>query len=150
MLRLFVSDLAAIRQLLESETGGASCPSCSMPFDKGKKRKLIDTCGHERCFTCMFRNEACPLCANGHTKSSRNTPQGWGNQTPDSRSNGQQSPDSRSIGQQSPDSRSYGTPDSRSLTKVEIHEPSKGYRRGEPCVQSLRETHSPSRLVYVL
>jgi hypothetical protein len=34
-----------------------------MPFDKGKKRKLIDSCGHERCYSCMFRNEACPLCA---------------------------------------------------------------------------------------
>lgn len=33
-----------------------------MPFDKGKKRKLIDTCGHERCYSCMFRNEVCPLC----------------------------------------------------------------------------------------
>jgi hypothetical protein len=36
-----------------------------MPFDKGKKRKLIDTCGHERCYGCMFRNEACPLCTAG-------------------------------------------------------------------------------------
>ncbi|XP_065085267.1 protein TANC2 isoform X2 [Ochlerotatus camptorhynchus] len=33
-----------------------------MPFDKGKKRKLIDTCGHERCYSCMFRNEICPIC----------------------------------------------------------------------------------------
>lgn len=33
-----------------------------MPFDKGKKRKLIDACGHERCYSCMFRNEACPHC----------------------------------------------------------------------------------------
>ncbi|XP_050678771.1 protein TANC2 isoform X2 [Leptidea sinapis] len=56
-------DLAALRQLLESETGGTTCPSCNMPFDKGKKRKLIDTCGHERCYACMFRNEACPICA---------------------------------------------------------------------------------------
>ncbi|XP_072932508.1 protein TANC2 isoform X2 [Epargyreus clarus] len=56
-------DLAALRQLLESETGGTTCPSCNMPFDKGKKRKLIDTCGHERCYSCMFRNEACPICA---------------------------------------------------------------------------------------
>ncbi|XP_013166187.1 PREDICTED: protein TANC2 isoform X2 [Papilio xuthus] len=56
-------DLAALRQLLENETGGTSCPSCNMPFDKGKKRKLIDTCGHERCYSCMFRNEACPICA---------------------------------------------------------------------------------------
>lgn len=55
--------MAALRQLLDSETGGTTCPSCNMPFDKGKKRKLIDTCGHERCYSCMFRNEACPLCA---------------------------------------------------------------------------------------
>ncbi|XP_049811721.1 protein TANC2 isoform X1 [Schistocerca nitens] len=57
------ADLAAIRKLLESESSGGTCPSCNMPFDKGKKRKLIDNCGHERCYSCMFRNEACPLCA---------------------------------------------------------------------------------------
>ncbi|XP_054264581.1 protein TANC2 isoform X4 [Macrosteles quadrilineatus] len=56
------TDLAAIRKLLESDTESDLCPSCNMPFDKGKKRKLIDTCGHERCYSCMFRNEACPLC----------------------------------------------------------------------------------------
>lgn len=33
-----------------------------MLFDKGKKRRLIDNCGHERCYSCMFTNEACPLC----------------------------------------------------------------------------------------
>jgi len=34
-----------------------------MPFDKGKKKKLIDgTCGHERCFSCTFKNEHCPIC----------------------------------------------------------------------------------------
>lgn len=57
--------MAAIRRLLDAETncgGGSTCPSCEMPFDKGKKRRLIDTCGHERCYTCMFTNEACPLC----------------------------------------------------------------------------------------
>ncbi|XP_038214143.1 protein TANC2 isoform X3 [Zerene cesonia] len=59
----WMMDLAALRQLLESETGGTTCPSCNMPFDKGKKRKLIDTCGHERCYACMFRNESCPICA---------------------------------------------------------------------------------------
>ncbi|XP_067012508.1 protein TANC2 isoform X2 [Anabrus simplex] len=62
-LSLSVLDLAAIRRLLESEAAGGTCPSCNMPFDKGKKRKLIDTCGHERCYSCMFRNEACPLCS---------------------------------------------------------------------------------------
>ncbi|XP_046396091.1 protein TANC2 isoform X2 [Ischnura elegans] len=41
----------------------ASCPSCGMPFDKAKKRRLIDACGHERCYSCMFANEACPICA---------------------------------------------------------------------------------------
>ncbi|XP_063220744.1 protein TANC2 [Bacillus rossius redtenbacheri] len=56
------TDLAAIRRLLESEATTGCCPSCNMPFDKGKKRKLIDACGHERCYSCMFRNEACPLC----------------------------------------------------------------------------------------
>lgn len=58
-----LSDLAAIRKILENETGGALCPSCQMPFDKGKKRKLIDNCGHERCYSCLFKNEACPICS---------------------------------------------------------------------------------------
>ncbi|KAL4112593.1 hypothetical protein QTP88_016346 [Uroleucon formosanum] len=71
------SDLAAIRKLLEEGDGDEMCPSCGMPFDKGKKRKLIDSCGHERCYACMFRNEGCPLCAaaatadNGSTKASK-------------------------------------------------------------------------------
>ncbi|KAE8742661.1 hypothetical protein FOCC_FOCC011790 [Frankliniella occidentalis] len=39
------------------------CPSCHMPFDKGKKRRLIDSCGHERCYDCLVQNEACPQCA---------------------------------------------------------------------------------------
>lgn len=62
------SDLQSIRRLLESETtssDGDTCPSCQMPFDKGKKRKLIDTCGHERCYSCMFKNEQCPTCNSG-------------------------------------------------------------------------------------
>ncbi|XP_066156295.1 protein TANC2 isoform X3 [Euwallacea fornicatus] len=56
-------DLAAIRRLLDSETSTGTCPSCEMPFDKGKKRRLIDTCGHERCYSCLFTNEICPLCS---------------------------------------------------------------------------------------
>ncbi|XP_076032588.1 zinc-RING finger and ankyrin repeat domain-containing protein rolling pebbles isoform X3 [Oratosquilla oratoria] len=42
---------------------GGTCPVCRMPFDKGKKRKLIDQCGHERCYSCLFKSEACPICA---------------------------------------------------------------------------------------
>ncbi|CAH1182734.1 unnamed protein product [Phyllotreta striolata] len=62
-VNLSTLDLAAIRRLLDAEypTSG-TCPSCEMPFDKGKKRKLIDNCGHERCYSCMFTNESCPLC----------------------------------------------------------------------------------------
>lgn len=58
------ADLAQIRALVESTgmLGGSTCPSCEMPFDKGKKRRLIDSCGHERCYSCLFRSEACPLC----------------------------------------------------------------------------------------
>lgn len=83
MVFVVVADLAAIRQLLELEqavNGGNSvsnngeiCPSCSMPFDKGKKRKLIDTCGHERCYACMFRNELCPLCCYNNERSFNST-----------------------------------------------------------------------------
>ncbi|XP_043518370.1 protein TANC2 isoform X2 [Frieseomelitta varia] len=63
-LSLSVLDLAQIRALVESTgmLGGSTCPSCEMPFDKGKKRRLIDSCGHERCYSCLFRSEACPLC----------------------------------------------------------------------------------------
>ncbi|CAD1475873.1 unnamed protein product [Heterotrigona itama] len=59
-----LADLAQIRALVESTgmLGGSTCPSCEMPFDKGKKRRLIDSCGHERCYSCLFRSEACPLC----------------------------------------------------------------------------------------
>ncbi|XP_057330319.1 protein TANC2 isoform X3 [Microplitis mediator] len=61
---IYNNDLAQIRALVES-TGmlaGSMCPSCEMPFDKGKKRRLIDSCGHERCYSCLFRSEACPIC----------------------------------------------------------------------------------------
>ncbi|XP_032688832.1 protein TANC2 isoform X2 [Odontomachus brunneus] len=64
---IYNNDLAQIRALVESTgmLGGSTCPSCEMPFDKGKKRRLIDSCGHERCYSCLFRSEACPLCLRG-------------------------------------------------------------------------------------
>jgi len=68
------ADLAAIRKLLEEGDGDETCPSCGMPFDKGKKRKLIDSCGHERCYACMFRNEGCPLCASAVAAASEDCP----------------------------------------------------------------------------
>ncbi|KAL0115997.1 hypothetical protein PUN28_011102 [Cardiocondyla obscurior] len=67
-LSVSVLDLAQIRALVESTgaLGGSTCPSCEMPFDKGKKRRLIDSCGHERCYSCLFRSEVCPLCLRGY------------------------------------------------------------------------------------
>ena len=43
-------------------TNESCCPSCKERFDSGKKRRLIDTCGHARCYSCMFSREICPLC----------------------------------------------------------------------------------------
>ena len=45
--------------------GEGVCPACRLPFDSGKKRRLIDSCGHERCYSCMFSSEVCPLCVAG-------------------------------------------------------------------------------------
>ncbi|CAE1245244.1 unnamed protein product [Acanthosepion pharaonis] len=61
-----------------------SCPSCHLPFDKGKKRRLIDSCGHERCYSCMFDVDKCPLCdsaaisvkPNGHFSRQSSTESG--------------------------------------------------------------------------
>ncbi|XP_014088490.2 protein TANC2 isoform X1 [Bactrocera oleae] len=60
-------DLQSIRRLLEHDSSGTICPSCRISFDKGKRRKLIDTCGHERCYSCMFRNDQCPMCMNSNS-----------------------------------------------------------------------------------
>ena len=50
--------------------GEGVCPACRLPFDSGKKRRLIDSCGHERCYSCMFSSEVCPLCVAGGEYSS--------------------------------------------------------------------------------
>ncbi|CAM1306442.1 TANC2 (predicted) [Pycnogonum litorale] len=55
-------DITAIKKMLEVENGAVLCPSCHTPYDKGKKRRLIDNCGHERCYQCMFTRDHCPLC----------------------------------------------------------------------------------------
>jgi len=33
-----------------------------MLYDRSQKRRLVDSCGHERCFTCIGRNDLCSLC----------------------------------------------------------------------------------------
>ena len=60
-MNLFLTDLDVIREL-NMYRDPEFCPICHMPFDKGKKRKLIDACGHERCYMCMFNHDTCPLC----------------------------------------------------------------------------------------
>ena len=74
-----VPDLSAVRRLMSSEPPTATsspkarnngtnnnglglCPGCGQAFDLGKKRRLVDACGHERCYSCMFRRQECPLC----------------------------------------------------------------------------------------
>jgi len=33
-----------------------------MPYDRSQKRRLVDSCGHERCYSCIGRNDGCSLC----------------------------------------------------------------------------------------
>ncbi|CAH1241917.1 TANC2 [Branchiostoma lanceolatum] len=49
-------------EMTTPEGAPKDCPICGHPYNKGKKRRLIDACGHERCFTCMFQVEECPIC----------------------------------------------------------------------------------------
>ncbi|XP_071942974.1 protein TANC2-like isoform X2 [Antedon mediterranea] len=59
------------------EENPIECPVCQQPYDRGKKRRLTDSCGHARCFTCMFATEECPICTNkalGNEKMEVQTP----------------------------------------------------------------------------
>ena len=52
--------------------GDTVCPTCQMCYDSTGRRKLVDTsCGHSRCFKCMFKINKCPLCVNGIDGSPR-------------------------------------------------------------------------------
>ena len=41
---------------------GPGCPSCGLAYDSSKRRMLVDSCGHERCYQCLFTSENCPQC----------------------------------------------------------------------------------------
>ncbi|XP_055997188.1 protein TANC2-like isoform X5 [Ostrea edulis] len=56
-----------LRDLSMEEQMADCCPLCHMPFDKGKKRRLIDTCGHAKCYSCMFNYDSCRICENNPT-----------------------------------------------------------------------------------
>ncbi|XP_069119870.1 protein TANC2-like isoform X1 [Argopecten irradians] len=57
-------DLDVIRELNMDRSSADICPVCHMPFDKGRRRKLVEECGHELCFTCLVTYESCPMCDN--------------------------------------------------------------------------------------
>ena len=46
------------------------CPSCHLPYDCGKRRVLLDSCGHQRCYQCLFATEDCPQCQTGRLTAS--------------------------------------------------------------------------------
>ncbi|XP_055942116.1 protein TANC2-like isoform X2 [Argiope bruennichi] len=54
------NDINTVKKMM-LENVGTLCPTCCTPFDKGKHRKLIDTCGHELCYMCI-NSDHCPLC----------------------------------------------------------------------------------------
>ncbi|XP_011418481.3 protein TANC2 isoform X4 [Magallana gigas] len=58
-----------LRDLSMEEQMADCCPLCHMPYDKGKKRRLIDTCGHAKCYSCMFYSESCRICENNPTEA---------------------------------------------------------------------------------
>ncbi|KAF8790424.1 protein TANC2-like isoform X2 [Argiope bruennichi] len=39
------------------------CCYCKLPFDSGKKRRVVDSCGHHRCYACLCAQDACPVCS---------------------------------------------------------------------------------------
>lgn len=62
-------------ELVVSPTGGR-CPTCHVPFDKGKRRRITEDCGHERCYYCMLNADGpgCPICAAEAAKAPPSNP----------------------------------------------------------------------------
>ena len=54
--------MSLVSRLVENSADDGLCPSCHMPFDTGTKRRLLDSCGHERCYSCLFQQGECPVC----------------------------------------------------------------------------------------
>jgi len=56
-------DRSCLTQIVSSVSRlPGSCPSCTSPYDRSHKRRLVDSCGHERCYSCIGKNEKCLLC----------------------------------------------------------------------------------------
>merc|ERR1711971_124640 len=56
-------DRSSLRQIVTSPKLAGSCPPCHVAYDRGNKRRLVDSCGHERCYSCIGRNEKCAICS---------------------------------------------------------------------------------------
>ncbi|XP_070548043.1 cylicin-2-like isoform X1 [Ptychodera flava] len=39
-----------------------TCPSCNELYQKASKRRIVDVCGHGRCYSCLSVGDFCPLC----------------------------------------------------------------------------------------
>lgn len=67
-LQQWYNDPRTIRKMMDEmvvSPTGARCPTCQVPFDKGKRRRITEDCGHERCYYCMLKADApgCSICA---------------------------------------------------------------------------------------
>ncbi|XP_023215585.1 protein TANC2-like [Centruroides sculpturatus] len=47
------------------------CSSCHESFGSGRKRKLVDVCGHQRCYSCIVSTDKCPICLTDGVTSTR-------------------------------------------------------------------------------
>ncbi|XP_071825328.1 uncharacterized protein [Apostichopus japonicus] len=90
------------------DTSPHICPSCQQPYDKSRKRKLTDACGHARCYSCMFSTETCPVCAAVLSSSPRHTSDYHGKQQRSSHGSPRHTPEY--IAQQRLLSQTQGSP----------------------------------------
>ncbi|XP_078333693.1 protein TANC2-like isoform X6 [Crassostrea virginica] len=113
------------------------CPLCHMPFDKGKKRRLIDNCGHAKCYSCMFNSDSCRICENnppvgGHHIRQSSDISPISGQRPRVKTNGHFTPHLRST-----ETATQTTPKSLSLSNVH----SGGRQIPEPQVPSSKSRY---------
>lgn len=67
-LQQWYNDPRTIRKMMDDLVVSPTtvrCPTCHVPFDKGKRRRITEDCGHERCYYCMLSADVpgCPICA---------------------------------------------------------------------------------------
>ena len=77
--KISISERSSLSRLVNSSKIPGTCPSCSLAYDRSvnelnimdglsinllraNKRRLVDSCGHERCYSCIGKNEKCALC----------------------------------------------------------------------------------------